>query len=460
MSNKKEKQIRELPKSLQGIEIILKYLNKKDKEPSSIRNISENTGLSMRVAKNILLQLEKLNQIERVVEENKILPKWRITKFGKKVISRAQGIKKKIEIPDREADLLRKITIPSNNENLKKKIKENKDKIVSKLKSMQLDLSKMLGSVLNLNNPAFEDLISIIINRLKLFSQKISNLPSDPTAIYQLRKKGEKLKKVSNEEIRNLLVELYFFDSLIFNELNLINYNNVRLSQFLENEEESNAYSTARDLREEVRILSKLIYDREAIKMNSHVLSLEDLNLISKNKINPEILSNIIELPISVDKQTEGIKKLVLRYISKLNKGEKQLNDYKIELTDNIPLHTFYQIILDENPSYSITIEQLEENINSLAEDGYLPGIKIIQEDEAHYLKLVQFKVQDISKNELMIIKNALELQSFTVADMVGTTGWSTNQVLKTLNHLTELGILKYSKNHLYGDRWYIISEK
>jgi len=460
MSNKKKKQIRELPISLQGIETILVYMNAKDKEPCSIRNISENTGLSMRVTKNILLQIEKFNQIERVVEKNQILPKWRITKFGKKVINQAQGIQKKTEIPNREAELLRKVTIPSNNEILRKEIKENKDNLVSKLKSMQLDLSKMLGSVLNLNNPAFEHLMSIIINRIKLFSQKISNIPSDPTAIYQLRKKEEKLRKVSKEEIRNLLVELYFFDSLIFNELNLINYYNVRLSQFLENEEESNAYSTARDLREEVRILSKLIYDKEAIKMNSHVLSLEDLNLISKNKINPEILNNIIEFPISVDEQTEGIKKLVLKYISKLNKGEKQLNDYKIELTDNIPLHTFYQLILDENPSYSITIEQLEENINSLAEDGYLPRIKIIQEDEDHYLKLVQFKVQDISKNELKVIKNALKFQSFTVADMVGATEWSTNQVLKTLNHLTELGILKYSKNHLHGDRWYIISEK
>lgn len=460
MSNKKKKATRELPISLQGIETILIYLNAKDKESSSIRNISENTGLSMRVAKNILLQIEKFNQIERVVEKNQILPKWRITKFGKKVLSQAQGIQKKTEIPDREADLLRNITIPLDVEILKKEIKENKDRILSKLKSMQLDLSKNLGAALNLNNPAFEDLMSVIINRLKLFNLKISNLPSDPTAISQLRKKGEKTKKVSKEDLRNYLVELYFFDSIIFNELNLINNYNVRLTQFLENEEESNAYSTARDLREEIRILSKLIHDRESIKMNFHVLSLEDLNLISKNKLNPEILSNIIELPISVIEQTEGIKKSVLKYISKLNKGEKQLNGYKIELTDNIPLYAFYQLILDENPSYNITIEQLEENINSLAEDGYLPGIKIIQEDEDHYLKLVQFKIQDISKNELKVIKNALKFQSFTVADMVGATKWSPDQVIKTLNHLTELGILKYLKNHLHGDRWYIVSEK
>lgn len=460
MSNKKERQVRELPKSLQGIEVILNYLNEKVNEPFSIRNISENTRLSMRITKNILLQLEKLNQIERVLEENQILPKWRITKFGKKVIHQAHGIQKKIEISDREAELLRDVTIPINNEIIRKKIKENKDNLVSKLKFFQSDLSKILGSVISLNNPTFEDLISVIINRFKLFNQKISDLPTDPIAVYQLKRKGEKSKKISKGEIRNLLVELYFFDCLIFNELIRIDYYILRLSQFLENEDVSIAYSTARDLREELRILSKLIFDRVSIKMSSHVLSVEDLNLISRNNINSKILSNIVEIPISLGVQTEGIKKLVIKFIAKLSKGEKQLNDYKFDLTNSVPLHTFYQLLLDENPSYNITIEQLEENINSLAEDGYLPGIKIIQEDEDHYLKLIQFTVQDISKNELKVIKNALKFQHFTLADMVGATEWNTNQVLQTLNHLTELGILKYSKNHLHGDRWYIISEK
>jgi len=460
MSNKKERQVRELPKSLQGIEVILNYLNEKVNEPFSIRNISENTRLSMRITKNILLQLEKLNQIERVLEENQILPKWRITKFGKKVIHQAHGIQKKIEISDREVELLRDVTIPINNETIRKKIKGNKDNLVSKLKFFQSDLSKILGSVLSLNNPAFEDLISVIINRFKLFNQKISDLPTDPIAVYQLKRKGEKSKKISKGEIRNLLVELYFFDCLIFNELIRIDYYILRLSQFLENEDVSIAYSTARDLREELRILSKLIFDRVSIKMSSHVLSVEDLNLISRNNINSKILSNIVEIPISIGVQTEGIKKLVIKFIAKLSKGEKQLNDYRFDLTNNVPLHTFYQLLLDENPSYNITIEQLEENINSLADDGYLPGIKIIQEDEDRYLKFVQFTVQDISKNELKVIKNALKFQHFTLADMVGATEWNTNQVLQTLNHLTELGILKYSKNHLHGDRWYIISEK
>ncbi len=455
-----EDRTRELPKSLQGIEIILTYLNERNTESLSIRNISENTGLSMRVTKNILLQLEKFNQIERVVEKNNILPKWKITKFGRKVLKEAEGIQKEIQFPSREDELLNNILIPDNIETLKAKIKENIENNISKLKSMQNDLSKMLGIVLNLNDPIFEDLMGVIINRIKYIRQQITNFPSDPLAVYQLKKIEEKQKKVPKEEMKILLTEIFFIDSIMNNELNRINDYNMKLSQFLEREGISKGYSTAKDLREEIRIFLNLIRKRESIKINSHVLSPENLILISKNKFTPEILNTIIESPITEEEQTEKIKIIVIRLITKLNKGEKQIEGYSVDITENIPLYTFYQLILDENPNFDITIEQLEEIINSLAEEGYLPGIKIIQEDEDHYLKLVQFKVRDISKNELELITNALRFQSFTLADMVGATGWSSIQVVKILNHLTELGILKYLKNHLHGDRWYIVSEK
>jgi len=454
-----EDRIRELPKSLQGIEIILTYLNERNTESLSIRNISENTGLSMRVTKNILLQLEKFNQIERVVEKNNILPKWRITKFGRKVLKEAEGIQKKIEFPSREDELLTNILIPDNIETLKAKIKENIENNISKLKSLQNDLSKTLGAVLNLNDPIFEDLMGVIINRIKFIRQQITNFPSDPLAVYQLKKIEEKQKKVLKEEMKTLLTEIFFIDSIMNNELNRINDYNIKLSQFLEREEISKGYSTAKDLREEIRIFLNLIRKRESIKINSHVLSPENLTLVSKNKITPEILNTLIESTITEEEQTEEIKIIVIGLITKINKGEKHIEGYPVGITENIPLYTFYQLILDENPNFDITIEQLEEIINSLAEEGYLPGIKIIQEDEDHYLKLVQFKVRDISKNELELITNALRFQSFALADMVGATGWSTNQVVKILNHLTELGILKYLKNHLHGDRWYIVSE-
>ncbi len=451
--------IRELPKSLQGIETILIYLREKEKDSLSIRNISENTGLSMRVAKNILLQLEKFYQVERVVEKNYILPKWRITKFGKRVIKEARGIENSIQYLSREDELVSNIIVPTNIENLKDKIKQYKELIVSKLKSIQVELSKMLGTILNSNDPIFEDLFSIIINRIKFLRVKFSNLPKDPLAVYQIRKKDEKQQKHSKEEVKNLLLEIFFYDSVILNELNRLNDFNKNLSQFLDKEEISKGYLTTKDLREEIRILSKLIYDRESLNIKFHVISSENLKAISKNKIRADILNNIIDLPISKEEQTEGIKELILKFISMLNKGEKQLKDYNIDIGENIPLYLFHQLVMDENPNINITIDKLEEIINSLAEEGYLPGIKIIQEDEDHYLKLVQFKVQDISKKELELIAKALEFQSFTLADMVGATGWSTKQLSDILHHLSEVGILKYSKNYLHGDRWYIVSE-
>jgi len=321
-------------------------------------------------------------------------------------------------------------------------------------------MSKMLGTVLNLNDPVFEDLISTIINKIKYFKQGVSNLSSDPLAASQLKIKNEKQKKYSKEEIRNLLIEIFFFDTVIFNEVNRINAFNKLLSQMLENEEYSKGYSTAKDLREEIRLLSVLISKRENIKINSHVLSLQNLNLISKNKINSEILHDIIDLPISNGVQSEEIKDLILKLTAKLNKGVKQKSDFSVDIGENIPLYAFYQLILDEKPNFNITIEKLEEIINSLADEGYLPGIKIIQEDEDHYLKLVQFKIQDFSENELELISKALKFQSFSLADIVGATGRSTKEIVEMLNHLSEIGILKHSKNHLHGERWFIVSEQ
>ena len=117
-------------------------------------------------------------------------------------------------------------------------------------------------------------------------------------------------------------------------------------------------------------------------------------------------------------------------------------------------------MILDENPSLHFTVEELEQVINSLADYGYIPGIKIIQEDENHYLKIVQLKTHDISEDEAKIISLATKFQKFTLAEMIDTTGWTIEKILKILNNLTLHGILKYSKSFLHGENWYIVSEK
>jgi len=461
MSNQKEKNnpVRELPKSLQGIETILLYLNEKSKEPLSIRNISESTDLSMRVTKNILLQLEKFNQIERVVEKNNILPKWKITKFGKKVIKEARGEEKSVEFLSREDELISNIAIPENTEKIKNNYNEKLQANISQLNELQIDLSKTLGQILNINDPIFEDLLSLILKKLKTLKQKIANLPLDPLASYKIKKKDGKQRRVSKEDEKFLFAEIFFFTSLILNQVKRISDFKSKLTHFIENEAFPNAFSVAKNLREEIRTLSSLIGQRISLNLDFHILSKDELKLIVKNRITTDILDKIIDIQITREETTKGIEELVLKFIAKLNKNDRQLNNHVKEISESIPLYELYELILDSNPNLHFTIETLEQVINTLADNGYLSGIKIIQGDEDHYLKLVQFKLIDISKNELELISHALKFQNFTLVDMIGATGWSTNQVKKTLNHLSNEGILKYSKSYLQGERWFIVSK-
>ncbi len=460
MPNPKENPIRELPISLQGIETLLLFLNEKNKKSSSIRNISGQTGISMRVAKNVLLQLERFNQVERFVEKNQILPKWRITKFGKRVIKEAKGIEKAIKFPSREDELIHNIRIPDNIEKLKEASKQKHIANISELDTIQVELSKLLGPILNLNNPIFEDLISFIIKRIKFLKMRVSNMPSDPIISHTIKKMGEKQKKISKQEKKSLFLEVFFFNSIVLNELKRISDFNTKLSHFIENGENSNAYTLAKDLREEIRMLTSLIYQRESININSHTLLEDDLSQLSKNKVDSNILDNIIQIPMSKDKKKKEIKDIVLKFLAMLNKGEKRLKDHNYEITENIPLFALFQLILDEKPKLEITIEELEHVINSLADNGYIAGIKIVQEDEDHYLKIVQLKAYDISEDDTKIISLATKLQKFTLADLIDSIGWSKEKVFKILNNLTSHGILKYSKSFLHGENWYIVSEK
>ena len=263
MPNSNENPSRDLPISLQGIETILLFLKEKDKKASSIRSISEQTRLSMRVVKNILLQLEKFNQVERVVEKNNILPKWRITKFGKRVLKEAKGIEKTIKFLSREDELIYGIEISDNLDTIKEASKYKHDSIISELDTVQIELYKLLGPILNINNPVFEDLISFIIKRIKFLKTRVSNLPLDPIASYTIKKVGEKQRKISKQAEKSLFLETIFFNSIILNELKRISDFNSNLSHLIENEEISNSYTLAKDLREEIRILKSLRYQRE-----------------------------------------------------------------------------------------------------------------------------------------------------------------------------------------------------
>ena len=451
---------RELPISLQGIEKILICLNDNYKVSLSIREISKKSKLSMRVVKNILLQLEKFNQLERVIEGNNLIPKWRITKFGKRVLKEAKGLGQGINFVSRDEELLNGVVIPENIKDIKDHLRKSHEAVINELNNIQVDLSKILGSVLNINHPVFEDLISFIIKRIKFLKQKFKILTIDPTSTSTLKKVGEKQKKITKEAEYLVGVEIFFFNSIIINEIKRIFDITVRLSKYIEDLVVANGLSMANDLREEIRILSSLIYQREVINVNSHILSNEDLKLLSKNKIELDILDNLIDFPTNDDIISKEIEDLVLKLLNKINKGETELKDHNYKLTDFIPLYNLYQLILDEKPNLNFAIDKLEQTVNNLTDDGYIPGIKIIQDTEGNYLKVVQLKAHDVSKDETKLVLIAMKLQKFTLADIVDKTGRAPEKSLELLYKLTNLGILNYSKSFLHGEQWYVRTEQ
>jgi len=453
---KKSTQSRDLPKSLQGIELILIYLKERDKKATSIKNISDNTKISMRVVKNILLQLEKFNQVERVLEKNNILPKWKITKFGKKVLNQAEGIEETAVILDSKIELLNDVIIPDNIVELKDGIKSSHELIVSKLNELQNELNKQLGPIFNINEPSFEDLLSSIIKRIRILTQKVSNLPLDPIASFLIKRKDEIERKISKIEQNYLLVEIFFFNHIILNKLKIISKTKDKLSLFIEDRKFPNAFSSTYEINSELRTLSSLLNYRVTIKVNLHIFSEDNLKKISNNEFDSSLLDQIVEPSISKEDQQKELNEIVLKFHDQLNKGGRQINSHLIEIKDNLPLYAFYQLIFDENPNLDFTIEQLEETIDRLADEGYVSGIKFIQEDEDHYLKVVQLKEHDIEKEEQAIISHAIRFESFTLADMIEASGWSKEKVNNILSNLTDLGILKYSKSFLHGERWYV----
>lgn len=449
---------RELPISLQGIETILLYLNERDQTPSSIRGVSENTRLSMRVVKNILLQLERFKQVERVLEKNNILPKWRITKFGKKVLKEAKGIENNIKFPNREEELIYNIAIPKNKDELKHLFKRNLELISAKLNTVQSQLSRTLGPILDFNSPVFEDLMGFIITRIKYLTSQISSIPKDPISALKMSKYGEKKPQISIKEGQYLFGELNFYLFLILNELNRVLDFISNLSQNIENKAISEAYSIAIDIRDEIRILSDLIYQMTKIDLKTHKLTQDDVKKILNRKIDPSILDNIIEIPLTPEIIIQSIKDVVLDILAKLNRGEVRIVSHNLIIKDNFPIFVLYDFVLDEKPYLNFSIDDFERAINSLADDGFIPGIRILQEDEETFLKIVQLKQHDISEDEIRLVSFAVKVQKFTLADLIENTKWSSEKSMETLNRLTDLGILRHSKSFLHGEQWYVVS--
>ena len=157
---------RELPISLRGIEDILHVMNTTLVKPSCIHQIKAVTNLSTRVTKNILMQLEKLKQVERIVEEDQVLPKWALTRLGREVANAMDSDQKK-GVPSEYSSLLANITIPKTIENQNIQIGAVHANILSSLNELQFNFSKSLGICFNLEQPVYAETLGRMHARIK-----------------------------------------------------------------------------------------------------------------------------------------------------------------------------------------------------------------------------------------------------------------------------------------------------
>ncbi|QEE15704.1 hypothetical protein DSAG12_01531 [Promethearchaeum syntrophicum] len=455
MTPRDQEKIREIPISLRGIESILRVLNNELKEPSSIRQISEITGLSMRVAKNILMQLENLKQVERVVDRGQILPKWGLTRLGKenaKAIEKSSnGLNKNPS--NRLSDLLlNNIQIPKNVEEQNIKIGAIHRNFLKILDKLKLNLSKSMGICYNLEQPIFAERMGNLINKLKSIKTNFSSFRVNPLSFYDLHKKGTK-KKSSARKKKDFISEILFINQILLNQLNNISELELELSNVLEQENYRLFNEIYRQITDQIRILNYSLQKRTNVDDGIHILTEDELMLLQKNEIRLSFLKNFIPPILQDNRKEELLKECLLSLISDLL-AENSKNYNK---PYNIPLVSFYELAKDQCKFTGFSVENLEETLIQIAENGLISGIIEIQDDENHIFKIVQLKPYDVSVDEIKLLRLAIHLKSFSMADVMEKLDWNQSKVEKILQTMTNNGLLRHSKSYLQGDKWYIL---
>ncbi|KKN01971.1 hypothetical protein LCGC14_1122380 [marine sediment metagenome] len=96
------------------------------------------------------------------------------------------------------------------------------------------------------------------------------------------------------------------------------------------------------------------------------------------------------------------------------------------------------------------TEKKLKKSFQEFPLEKKLKKLKIKKEKES--------KTKYISIEEKRIFSLAEKLQNFSLPDVIRATDLTPEYILKVLDNLTKLGILKYFKDYLKGDRWFIIN--
>ncbi|MHA1797270.1 MAG: hypothetical protein ACTSVY_02380 [Candidatus Helarchaeota archaeon] len=455
MTPKDQEKIREIPISLRGIESILHVLNNELREPSSIRQISERTGLSMRVAKNILMQLENLKQVERVVEKGQILPKWSLTRLG---IENAKAIEKSPNGENSKPSnkfselLLNNIQISKNIEDQNIKIGATHRNFLSLLDRLKLNLSKSMGICYNLEKSIFAERLGDIIRKLRDIRSNFSDFSTNPLAVYSLHKKGTK-KKISAKLKKDFLSEILFINQIMLNQLNFISGLDLEINKSLEQENYRLFNEIYNQITDQIRILYFLLQKRKSVNDGIHILSEDEIHMIQKNNFGLSLLKKFLPPLIQDNRKEEILKESLTALISELL-NENSINN---NISYNIPLVSFYELTKDYCNYTGFSIENLEHVLRQFAKQGIISGIIEIKDSENRIFKIVQLKPYDVSADEITLLRLAIHLKSFSIADVMENLVWNQHKVEKILQTMTDNGLLRHSKSYLQGDKWYIL---
>ncbi len=445
---------RELPISLRGIEDILRVLHKTLKEPSSIRQISIEADLSIRVTKNILLQLEALKQVQQHVEEGQVTSKWTLTALGRQI---AQAIEPKSENSENFSpdSLLANIRIP-------KKIEEINNQIIVTHKSNQkmlsqihLELSKTMGVCYSMDFQTIAEKLGFSIQKIKNILTTYSSFRSNPLVYLNLKKKG-KHSTLGNKEKRALFAEILLINQLLSNLITEIQNSAAKINKLIDQyrsgylQSFTSFHAIHHALLDNLHNLHYMIQKRELNEHNAHNFDSTTLNKIQKNQISFQMIQSLLPEAIPLDIKDEMVVEELLKYIS------THLHD-EMDNRNFVPLIDFSAQFLENNKYSGISLEDIEKGLNILADRQFIVGIRSIQNGNSESYKVIQLTTHDLMEDELRVLRYAIEMKSFSLTEIINELHWEEGCIQKILEILTGNGILRHTESFLHGEKWYII---
>lgn len=449
---------RDIPISLRGIENILRVLQNTLKEPSSIRQISVEADLSLRVTKNILMELENLKQVQQIVEMGQVVPKWQLTDLGIKI---AKAIEQPVTQTAKNSQefLLENVVIPKKIEDMNDQIGNSHRSLMQALKNIQLSFSKALGVCYSNDQPGMAETLGIWITKVKDIHRQFGEYRSNPLAYFNLKKKNSS-NSLSNKQKRALFAQILFVNEILHNLIMQLGQEGMTIANMIDQYSSQqtvnfNIFAPFRPHHEKIfnylGTLTHFIQKRTTLEENYDIFSEEDRRRLLKNQISMDLLNQLLPIAPDNDKIQNIIQEELIKFINQYYpKGGSPLAF--------IPLISFIAQFKEAIGWFNLTAEEVEEALHTLQQQELIVGVKTIQDGGIDTYKIVQFTTEDLMAEELRLLRFALENKSFTKLQIMENFAWDQLKTQNILTILTENGLLRHSKSYLHGEKWYLVA--